>query len=140
MSHLQFRYTVRVYHEDTDTAGIVYHPQFISFMNRARVEWLRAKGISMQDFEQKGLLLPIRRIQIDYLRPAYIDQALEVYCELVEKRRVSMTFYHEIRAIEAPSLLLCKAEIQVTCVDRKTFRPCQWPNIAFFGSDFERTE
>lgn len=75
-----FRLPVRVYYEDTDAGGIVYHASHVRFFERGRTEFLRALGVSQSDLaaEGPGLLFAVRRMEVDYLKAARLDDLLEV--------------------------------------------------------------
>lgn len=76
MSH---RFTLRVYYEDTDLAGIVYYANYLKFIERARSEWVRALGIDQRQLRaDTGIVFAVRRVEADYLRPAVFDDLLEV--------------------------------------------------------------
>ena len=76
---MTLRFTLRVYYEDTDLAGIVYYANYLRFIERARTEWVRALGIDQVALrEQNGIVFAVRRVEADYLRPARFDDLLEV--------------------------------------------------------------
>ena len=89
VSHLT---SLRVYYEDTDFSGFVYHAGYLRFMERGRTEFLRALGItqSMLHREAGGLVFVVSRISVDYLRPALMDDVLDVTTRIVELRGASM--------------------------------------------------
>lgn len=73
------RHPVRVYYEDTDAGGIVYHANYLKFAERARSEWVRALGLDQKRLrEERGLIIVVRRMEVDFLRPALYDDMLEV--------------------------------------------------------------
>ena len=73
------RHPVRVYYEDTDAGGIVYHANYLKFVERARSEWVRALGLDQKRLrEELGLIIVVRRMEVDFLRPALYDDLLEV--------------------------------------------------------------
>jgi len=73
---------VRVYYEDTDAGGIVYHSCYLNFAERARTEMVRELGISQQSLLQEGTAFAVRRALVDFLRPARLDDLLTVETEL----------------------------------------------------------
>ena len=84
MSH---RFALRVYHEDTDLAGIVYYANYLKFIERARSEWVRDLGVDQTRLRaEAGLVFAVRRIEADYLRPARFDDEL-----VVETRTIAVT-------------------------------------------------
>ncbi|WP_136634685.1 tol-pal system-associated acyl-CoA thioesterase [Pseudooceanicola onchidii] len=73
------RFTLRVYYEDTDLAGIVYYANYLKFIERARSEWIRTLGIDQREMkEETGTVFAVRRLEADYLHPARFDDELEV--------------------------------------------------------------
>ena len=78
-----FSFPVRVYYEDTDTAGIVYYANYLRYLERGRTEWLRALGVAqLQLAEETGIVFAVRSLNIEYLKPARLDDALAVLTEL----------------------------------------------------------
>ena len=79
------RFEIRVYYEDTDLAGIVYYANYLKFIERARSEWVRARGIDQGRLRaEAGIVFAVRRVEADYLRPAVFDDLLQVSTDLVE--------------------------------------------------------
>ncbi len=84
----QHRYPLRVYYEDTDAAGIVYHANYLRFAERARTEAMRALGIPHAELLRDcNLMFVVRRIKVDYLRPARLDDSLVVVTEFDKNPR-----------------------------------------------------
>ena len=77
------RYAVRVYYEDTDMGGIVYHANYLKFIERARSDWVAGLGIDQRRMkEEDGLAFAVRRVEADYLMAARFDERLEVLTEM----------------------------------------------------------
>ncbi len=111
-----------MYYEDTDTAGIVYHASYLRFMERARTEWLRRCGFEHTRLrERDAVLFTVARIEVDYLRPARLDDLLAVSVELVDTRRAS--FVLEQRIGRGPVEDLCRGRVRVACIDAERMRP-----------------
>ncbi len=126
----EFLWPVRVYYEDTDSGGVVYYANYLKYMERARTEWLRARGYEQDQLaETYGILFAVRSASIDYLRPARFNDRLEVSAKLIEPGRASLTFAQEVRR-EAE--VLCRATVRIACVDRETLRPARLP-AALYG-------
>ncbi|RZA10509.1 MAG: tol-pal system-associated acyl-CoA thioesterase, partial [Lysobacteraceae bacterium] len=86
-----FRWPVRVYWEDTDAGGVVYHAQYLAFMERARSEWLRSRGIHQDRMRaDEDLVFVVRAMEIDFRAPARLDDQLEVSVRLLECRGASL--------------------------------------------------
>lgn len=77
------RFSIRVYHEDTDLAGIVYHANYLKYIERARSEWVRGLGLDQRALKARGLVFAVRRVEADYLRPALYDDVIEVETALL---------------------------------------------------------
>ncbi len=122
----EFIWPVRVYYEDTDAGGVVYYANYLRFMERARTEWLRAKGFEQDRLrDQAGVVFAVRQVQLDYLRPARFNQALEVSVALSEVGRASLTLDQEVRGPDAKPC--CRGRVKVACVDIQRFRPAPIP-------------
>jgi acyl-CoA thioester hydrolase len=118
-----FEWPLRVYYEDTDAGGVVYHSQYLNFMERARTEWLRAKGFEQDALAREdGVVFVVRRAEVDYRRSARFNDALSVSVELAEKRRTNLTLSQSIRRTLDGELLV-QGRVQVACVDFRAFRP-----------------
>ena len=120
-----FQHPVRVYWEDTDAGGVVYHAQYLAFMERARSEWMREIGFG-QEFlrDTHGLCFVVRSMSIDFRAPARLDDALSVSVGLAQCRGASLVFAQEVRRDDA---LLVGAEMRVAAVDAERFRPLPIP-------------
>ncbi len=130
-----FSWPVRVYYEDTDCGGVVYHARYLHFFERARTEFLRAAGFSQGRLRQdSGLIFVVRRIEIDYLRPAHYDDELVVLSEVESVGQTSLAFAQSIQraaaavggGASAPDDL-CRARVQVVAVDSQILRPRRIP-------------
>ena len=90
-----FAWPVRVYWEDTDAGGIVYYANYLKFFERARTEWLRAKGIHQQALlEETGGMFVVSEAQVRYLKSARLDDELLLTTSLTEAGRASLTIRH----------------------------------------------
>ncbi len=84
-------FPIRVYYEDTDAHGIVYHGSFVRFAERGRTEYLRAVGFDHHEIKEKyNLLLVIRHLEIDYLAPGKLDDLLELHTSVESQGRTSI--------------------------------------------------
>ncbi|MCF6255254.1 MAG: tol-pal system-associated acyl-CoA thioesterase [Gammaproteobacteria bacterium] len=127
----EFSWPVRVYYEDTDNGGVVYYANYLKFMERARTEWLRARGVE-QDvlIEQEGVIFAVRSVQLDYLKPARFNQQLSVSVTVAEVGKASLTFDQTVNLITTEGnvavksdLLLCQGQIRVACLNANSFKP-----------------
>jgi acyl-CoA thioester hydrolase len=126
MSEPLFSWPVRVYWEDTDAGGVVYHAGYLRFMERARSEWMRALGVDQMAFKQAtGLAFMVRDMQIDFLKPALLDDELSVTVEVKERRAASILFTQVITKMDGSCLV--RASVRVACVDLQRMRPALIP-------------
>jgi acyl-CoA thioester hydrolase len=121
---------VRVYFEDTDLAGVVYYANYLKFMERARTEWLRARGFEQDALiRELGIVFAVRSVQVDYLRPARFNELLEVRASVKQWGRASVTFVQAVlRYDEGREEILARGEIKVACLDSTSFRPKTIPD------------
>ena len=88
---------VRVYYEDTDFSGRVYHASYLRFLERGRTEWLRRRGFTHRDLaESSGVVFAVRSLQIEYLAPAMMDDLLVVETSASAVRGASITFHQRV--------------------------------------------
>jgi len=106
---------IRVYYEDTDAAGVVYHSNYLNYMERARTEFLRAQGCSVAQLANEGAVFPVVRMAIDFKAPARHDDLLEVSTIPVKVRGSSFTLRQQVlRMVDGQ--LLVQAEVTLACV------------------------
>ncbi|NIV84608.1 MAG: tol-pal system-associated acyl-CoA thioesterase [Gemmatimonadetes bacterium] len=119
---------VRVYYEDTDPGGVVYYANYLRFFERGRTELLRALGFEQDRLARDiGLLFVVRRVEVDYHRPAVFNDALRVLTEVSDLGRARVDFDQAIYR-EGESRPLCTGRIQVACVGTGDFRPARIPS------------
>jgi acyl-CoA thioester hydrolase len=117
---------VRVYWEDTDAGGIVYHASYLRFMERARSEWLRARGVDQPGLrERERLQFAVVDMQVEWKRAGRHDDLLKVSAGLVETRGASFTF---AQAVHRGEELLLVATVRVAALDSDTLKPRRLPN------------
>ena len=92
-----FNWPIRVYYEDTDCGGVVYHSNYLKFMEQARTEWLRSKGFE-QDIliAEYGVIFAVRSLSIDYVKPALFNQLLTIETTIKKQTKVSLLFNQSI--------------------------------------------
>lgn len=122
-----FSLPVRVYFQDTDAGGVVYHANYLNFMERARTEWLRAHGYSnaglMKEF---GMVFVVRSMKLDYLKPALLDDLLDVTAQVKDIGRSRLTL---LQTILRRDEVLTEAEVHLVCVSLASFKPASVPEI-----------
>jgi acyl-CoA thioester hydrolase len=120
------RMQIRVYYEDTDFSGIVYHANFLRFMERGRSNYLRLLGADQRalfaeaESEAPGFAFVVRAMQIEFLKPARMDDLLEIVTKTLEVRGASITLQQEVRRGET---LLLEARVKVAFVSGGQARP-----------------
>jgi len=123
-----FTWPVRVYYEDIDIGGVVYHANYLKFMERARSEWLRALGFDQTELRTRdGLLLVVISADIRYLRPARFEDLLCVTTQVESTRRTVMTFKQTIHRNSPEGERLVTGSLDAACVRDGTFRPTALP-------------
>jgi acyl-CoA thioester hydrolase len=129
-----FAWPVRVYFEDTDAAGVVYHANYLRFLERARTEWLRARGWSLERLRtEAGISFVVTRMSIDFRRAARLDDALLATADIASARRVSMMFAQSLVAADDPARVYVSADVEVACIDLQTMRPRRVTDVAAFA-------
>ena len=124
-----FFWPIRIYYEDTDAGGIVYHTNYIKFMERARTEWLRNLGFEQDELRDKeGVIFAVRSVQVDYFLPAKFNDELLVSSQVMKKGKASITIEQEINK---NSQILCKGIIKVGTLDDKSFKPKAMPDSLY---------
>jgi acyl-CoA thioester hydrolase len=116
-----FSHPVRVYWEDTDAGGVVYHAQYLAFLERARSEWMRALGPGQELLRaDHDLVFAVRAMRIDFRAPARLDDLLEVGVVLADCRRASLVLAQSVRR---GGELLLEAEVRLAALGAADFRP-----------------
>jgi acyl-CoA thioester hydrolase len=126
-----FRQTLRVYWEDTDAAGVVFYANYLKFFERARTEWLRSLGFEQQRMlKDTGAMFVVASTTVRYLRPARLDDLLDITVLLRDAGLVSMNIEQQIwRSTTArDSELLAESTIRIGCVESGTFKPRRIPS------------
>ena len=123
MSH---SYSLRVYYEDTDLAGIVYYANYLKFIERARTEWVRSLGVDQARLKsEQGLVFAVRHVSADYLRPACFDDLLTVHTRISNLRGAQVTLAQDIFRDET-----CLFQSKVSLVALKDDgRPARLPDV-----------
>src|SRR5687768_2843389 len=120
-----FLLPVRVYYQDTDAGGVVYHSTYLDYMERARYEWLREMGFDIHSLIQvHKVIFMVRSLSIEYFRPALLDDFLHVTAQAAELGRSRMAIsQHVLRG----AATLVSATVQVVCVGSDSLKPVSVP-------------
>ncbi|HYE38008.1 tol-pal system-associated acyl-CoA thioesterase [Methylocaldum sp.] len=124
----RFRWPIRVYYEDTDAGGVVYHASYLRFFERARTEFLRALGFEQDELRcQYGILFAVRSMQIEYVKAVRFNDALSVSAEVEQLKSASLNFKQ--LATRQDNELVCEARVRVVCLAAESFRPTAIPDF-----------
>jgi len=128
IKHAQlFTLPIRVYFQDTDAGGVVYHASYVNFMERARTEWMRGFGFTNAGLmKELGVVFVVRSLKLDYLKPALLDDLITVSAQLKEIGRSRVTLHQAIMRGEEK---LVEAEIHLVSVSLESFKPVRVPDV-----------
>lgn len=116
---------IRVYYEDTDAGGIVYHANYLNFAERGRTEFLRHTGFQNSDVHNDvGVMFVVRHIEIDYLKTAHLDDLLQLETTISELKNTSFVMHQ--RAIR-DDITIADLKVVLVCVDTKSYKPSRLP-------------
>ena len=136
-----YRFTLRVYWEDTDAGGIVFYANYLKFFERARTEWLRSLGHQQEQMRvQGGVMFVVTDTTVRYLRPARLDDLIDVTVQVKHAGRAQLTLAQQAWKLTEPNdlrsaipgtdiapELLAEGTIRIACVDAGTFKPARIP-------------
>jgi acyl-CoA thioester hydrolase len=132
-----FVWPVRIYYEDTDSAGVVYYANYLKFMERARTEWLRHLGFEQDVLARDaGILFVVRSVNLHYRRPARFNDRLQVASRIHEVKKASLLFEQAILH-EGTEETLCSGQIRVACVAVDSFKPRSIPPLILAALDHD---
>lgn len=115
----------RVYYEDTDAGGIVYHANYLKYMERCRTEWVRSLGIKQQFLLEQSIGFVVIDMSIAFKKSAKLDDIVKVSCELQKAKRASLLFTQEIKHNNQTLVI---AEVKVACVNTQLSKPVPLPS------------
>jgi acyl-CoA thioester hydrolase len=125
-----FTLSARVYWEDTDAGGIVYYANYLRFLERARTEWLRAKGVWQRRLElEAGVIFTVIDLQVRYRLPARLDDLLWISCEPTRDGGASIAFAQRVWRERVEGELLLEGTVRAACLDAATLKPRRLPQI-----------
>ena len=104
----------RIYYEDTDAGGVVYHANYLRYFERGRTEYLRERGLSVADLAERGYIFPVVRLEIDYRAPAVLDDQVRVETEVLDMGKTSFTLGQQVvRAVDGR--VLAAGRVTLVC-------------------------
>lgn len=123
---MDFKLPIRVYYEDTDAGGVVYHARYLHFFERARTEYLRTLQFSQQEIlAETGLAFVVRKAELDYCLPARLDDLLAVETEIESISAAAINFK---QVLVKQDIVLCTAMVKVVCVDLNKMKAVAIPS------------
>jgi acyl-CoA thioester hydrolase len=118
-----FAFPIRIYWEDTDAGGVVYHARYLHFLERARTEWIRAAGIGQSELrERENVVFVVHALEIRFNAPARLDDLLTATVQPIERRSASFVVAQTLKR-EPEARALVEARVRVACLDATGFRP-----------------
>ena len=122
-----FYWNLRVYWEDTDAGGVVYHSQYLNFFERARTEWLRSAGIDQSSLgANEGIVFVVHSMNIEFVSPARLDEELQVSVALEKLGGATMALEQDMIRI-ADGAVISRASVKVACLHAGKFTPARIP-------------
>jgi acyl-CoA thioester hydrolase len=121
----QFEWPVRVYYEDTDAGGVVYHSTYLNFMERARTEWLRHLGFEQNYLKDVlNVIFVVHSMQIAFRKPAKFNEMLVITSEILKIGYGSFEF---LQKISVDQQILIEAQVKIACLQAVNFKPTAVP-------------
>ncbi len=106
---------LRIYYEDTDAGGVVYYGKYLRYLEKGRTEFLRERGLLVRELQGKGYLIPVMRLEIDYLSPAVLDDLLRIDTVVLEVTGATFTLGQRVvRQSDEKSLV--EAKVTLACL------------------------
>jgi acyl-CoA thioester hydrolase len=122
----EFSWPVRVYYEDTDAGGVVYHAGYLRYFERSRTEWLRSLGCSQAQLaKEQSVVFTVVSLEIQYHKPARLDELLQVVTRPQRAGGASMQFEQQL--LRGDCEVLASGKVLVACVDALSFKPRRLP-------------
>ena len=116
---------IKVRYAETDQMGVVHHSNYALYLELSRIEWLSMLGFSYVEMEKQGVILPVVSLSVNYKRPLYFDQNIQVVCRLRERPTSKITFDYEI--LDDLGNVSATATTVLAFVSQETKRPMPCP-------------
>ena len=128
MKRVVFEWVARVYFEDTDSGGVVYHANYLKFMERARTEWLRKLGLNQIKLKQENkVMFVVRKIDIQYKIPARFNDELLIQTDCVKTTDYSIMLEQNILRDKQT---ITEGSVEIVCINSDLFKPVRIPKMA----------
>ena len=105
----------RIYYEDTDAGGVVYYANYLRYLERGRTEYLRERGLSVRELQEKGYFIPVMRLEVDYLSPAVLDDLIRVHTTVLEITGATFTLVQKVLRVMDDKPLL-EGKVTLACL------------------------
>ena len=127
MEGIIFEWNARVYFEDTDSGGVVYHANYLKFMERARTEWLRSLGLNQIKLKQEDrVMFVVRKIDIQYKIPARFNDELLIQTDCVKTTDYSIILKQDILRNKQ---IVTEGKVEIVCINSDLFKPVRIPKM-----------
>ena len=127
MKRIIFEWSARVYFEDTDSGGVVYHANYLKFMERARTEWLRDLGLNQIQLKQENkVMFVVRKIDIQYKIPARFNDELLIQTDCVKTTNYSIILKQDILKEKR---IITEGKVEIVCINSDLFKPVRIPKM-----------
>lgn len=140
-TQVSFCWPLRIYYEDTDATGVVYHANYLKYFERGRTEWLRSLGLGQTQLcEEFNLAFTVVSAQIEFKRPARLDDEIKIFTQIHAIRRASLEFSQSLRKNET---LLATGHFRIACISADQFKPRALPRTllsAFSTQTFQEPQ
>lgn len=113
----QHEFIVKIYVEDTDYGGIVYHANYLKYMERARTEWLNSIDISLRDMQQSNILFVVRSANLHFHKPALLNDTLTIESTVSISKNTRLIFNHRIVKKDTTRIICCNGDVEVVCIN-----------------------
>ena len=120
-----FSLKIKVRYFETDQMGLVHHGSYLNYLEEARISWISNLGLSYSEMEKSGIILPVSKLNVQYLKPAYFDDELDVSVEL-DKIPTSRLIFNYI--IKRENDIVVKGSTVLAFLNKKTKRPVRCPD------------
>ncbi|WP_093317848.1 tol-pal system-associated acyl-CoA thioesterase [Thorsellia anophelis] len=130
------KWPIRVYYEDTDAGGVVYHARYVAFFERARTELLREKGFSQIALLEQDVAFAVRKMNLEFHRPAVLDDSLIVETVINKVNHASIQFHQSLYNSQN-GLLLSEANVVVASVSKQNMKAIRLPGFIKVGFSCE---
>lgn len=121
----EFNWAARVYFEDTDSGGVVYHANYLKYMERARTEWLRSLGIDQSQLKnERNIMFVVHKMNIKFRKPARFNDELLIKTRCIKVKSCSLILD---QLIENSNISLIEAKVEIACIDEIFFKPTLIP-------------